>query len=46
MPAMQPLLHLRQARHITRFMLVWFVLSLGVAIASPVINPQPRTLRH
>ncbi len=39
------LLHrLRQASHITRFMLVWFVLSLGAAIASPVINPQPLEL--
>ena len=41
---MQLLQRLRQASHITRFMLVWFALSLGVAIASPVINPQPLEL--
>ena len=31
---------LRQAIHITRFVLVWFALSIGVAIASPVLNPK------
>ena len=35
---------LGKARHITRFMLVWFVLSLGVAIASPLVNPQSTEL--
>lgn len=32
--------HLRQARTIARLVLAWFVLSLGVAIASPVVQPQ------
>ncbi len=41
---MHLLQRLRQASHITRFMLVWFVLSLGAAIASPVINSQPLEL--
>ena len=31
---------LRQAHHIARFMLVWFVLSLAVAIAAPLVHPQ------
>lgn len=31
---------LRNARHVTRFVLVWFALSLGVAIASPLVKPQ------
>lgn len=31
---------LRQARHLTRWVLAWFALSLGVAIASPMVNPQ------
>ena len=31
---------LRQARTITRLILVWFALSLGAAIASPAVNPQ------
>ena len=30
---------LRNAHHITRFVLVWFALYLGVAIASPFVNP-------
>lgn len=34
---MQPLRH---AQRIARFMLVWFVLSIGVAIASPMVKPQ------
>ena len=29
---------LRQAKLLTRLVLVWFVLSLGVAIASPVVK--------
>ncbi len=32
--------HLRQARFLARAMLVWFALSLGVAVASPIVNPQ------
>ncbi len=31
---------LRNARLIARFVLVWFALSIGVAIASPAIQPQ------
>jgi hypothetical protein len=35
---------LRRAHLLARFVLVWFVLSIGAAIASPVINPQPMQL--
>jgi hypothetical protein len=35
---------LRNARHLVRLVLAWFVLSLGVAIASPVVQPQPMQL--
>ena len=31
---------LRQARHLARLVLAWFVLSLGVAVASPMVQPQ------
>jgi hypothetical protein len=31
---------LRSAHLIARFVLVWFALSIGVAIASPMVNPQ------
>lgn len=31
---------LRHATHIARFVLVWFALSIGVAIASPMVMPQ------
>lgn len=31
---------LRNAKHIARFVLVWFALSIGVAIASPMVKPQ------
>ncbi len=31
---------LRNAHLIARFMLVWFALSIGVAIASPMVKPQ------
>ncbi|RFO95158.1 DUF2946 domain-containing protein [Rhodoferax lacus] len=31
---------LRNAKLIARFVLVWFALSIGVAIASPMVNPQ------
>jgi len=30
---------LRQAKHFTRWVLVWFMVSLGVAIASPLVQP-------
>jgi Protein of unknown function (DUF2946) len=49
MPTMNPasrhlLQGLRQARHLTRWVLVWFALSLGVAIAAPLLNPQAMEL--
>lgn len=31
---------LRNAFQLTRLVLVWFALSIGVAIASPVLNPH------
>ncbi len=31
---------LRRAHLLTRFVLVWFALALGVAIASPIVKPQ------
>jgi hypothetical protein len=31
---------LRYAHRIGRFVLVWFALSIGVAIASPLVKPQ------
>jgi hypothetical protein len=31
---------LRHAADLARFVLVWFALSLGVAVASPLVNPQ------
>jgi hypothetical protein len=31
---------LRNAHLIARIVLVWFALSIGVAIASPIVNPQ------
>jgi hypothetical protein len=36
MAAMQTLRH---ARQLTRFVLVWFALALGVAMASPLVSP-------
>jgi len=35
---------LRDARLLARQVLVWFALAVGVAIASPLIQPQPSTL--
>ncbi len=35
---------LRNAHLIARFVLVWFALSIGVALASPIVNPQPSVL--
>lgn len=35
---------LRRAHRLARFVLVWFVLSLGVAIASPLVKPQAMEL--
>lgn len=31
---------LRHAQQLTRWVLVWFMLSIGVAIASPLVKPQ------
>ena len=35
---------LRHFTLLTRLVLVWFVLSLGVAVASPLVNPQDTLL--
>jgi hypothetical protein len=35
---------LRRAHRLTCLLLAWFALSVGVAIASPVINPQAMEL--
>jgi hypothetical protein len=35
---------LRNAHSVIRFVLVWFALSVGVAMASPLIKPQPMEL--
>jgi hypothetical protein len=32
--------YLRQAKTLARFVLVWFALSLGVAMASPLVAPK------
>ena len=32
---------LRNAKPLARFVLLWFVLSLGAAVASPWVKPQP-----
>jgi hypothetical protein len=32
--------YLRNAKNLARFMLVWFALSIGVAVASPMVQPQ------
>ena len=41
---MSPLQSLREARAIVRWMVVGFLLSIGVAVAAPVMNPQALTL--
>lgn len=35
---------LRRARFLASFVLAWFMLSLGVAIASPIVQPQQMQL--
>jgi len=35
---------LRRAHQLSRLVLLWFVLSLGVAIAAPVLHPQAMEL--
>jgi hypothetical protein len=32
--------HLRNAKRIARFVLIWFALTIGVAVASPMVKPQ------
>ena len=40
-----PLMHrLRQARLLARLVLAWLLLSLGVAVASPLVQPQSMQL--
>jgi hypothetical protein len=41
MPTLQSL---RLAHRLARLVLVWFVLSLGVAVASPMVHPQAMEL--
>ncbi len=41
---MHPMQTLRNAHLIARFVLVWFALSIGVAIASPLVKPQAMEL--
>ena len=36
--------HLRHAILLTRYVLVWFVLSVGVAVASPMVSPKAMDL--
>ena len=40
----QPMHALRHAHHLARLVLVWFVLSIGVAVASPLVSPQGMAL--
>ena len=35
---------MRRAHHLARFVLVWFALSLGVAVASPLVHPKAMDL--
>jgi len=37
---MTPMQTLRNAPHLTRLVLVWFALFIGVAVASPLVNPE------
>lgn len=39
-----PVQNLRNAHHLARFVLVWFVLSISAAIASPLVRPQATEL--
>jgi hypothetical protein len=39
-PTIAPMQILRNAHFIARLVLVWFALSIGVAIASPIVKPQ------
>jgi hypothetical protein len=44
MPRLHALQTLRNSHKLARLVLVWFVLSLGAAIASPLVNPQAAEL--
>ena len=35
---------LRNARWITRLVLVWFALFIGAAVASPLVKPEPTSM--
>ena len=35
---------MHRARQLARFVLVWFVMAMGVAIASPMVNPKAMDL--
>ena len=37
---LSPLQTIRSLRWLARLVLAWFVLSIGVAVASPLVNPQ------
>lgn len=37
---MSALQSLRNAHHLTRLVLVWFALFIGVAVASPLVHPE------
>ncbi len=41
---MPPMQHLRYSARLARLVLAWFVLTLGVAIASPIVSPQSMEL--
>ena len=41
---MSPLQLLRQTKHIARWVLLWFALSLTAAVAAPLVHPQAMTL--
>lgn len=41
---MRPMQTLRNAHLLARFVLVWFALSMGVAITSPLVKPQAMDL--
>jgi hypothetical protein len=41
---MAPMQFLRNAHLLARFVLVWFALFIGAAIASPIVKPQAMTL--
>ena len=38
--SLSPLQTIRSLRWLARLVLAWFVLSIGVAVASPLVNPQ------